>query len=464
MTVTGNIESTVQPPMLSLRRRMIGASLWLLFSGGFGMAFRFAINLITTRLLAPEMFGVVTIATVIMLGLAMFSDFGLKQCIVQSRRGADPVFLNTAWSLQCLQGAATSLIALLISLAIFAVDWLGLAPRDSVYSDPRLPFVIAIMASAMIISGLSSTKIYEASRSLAVGRVARLELIAQMFGGLCMLAWALIDRSIWALVAGGIATYSMRTLLSHVWLPGVPNRWQWDRTALGEIVHVGRWIFASSIMGFLVNNGDRLLLGGMLDAHLLGVYAIAFLIFSSVEQVWSTIISEVVYPALSEIARERADQTVHSYQRLYVLVAAGVYFSAGVLMVTGETLIRLLYDARYADAGWMLQLLAIALIAIPQRAALYYLLAHGQAFALSAVLAIRLVTSAIALPVGFHLFGLPGALGGLVLSHFAPVPMIIYFSARSGLFDWRRELAALPVLGLGAAAGMLINWGVQWLR
>lgn len=462
--MTAGIESNVQPPLLSLRRRMIGASLWLLFGGGFAVVFRFAINLLTTRLLAPEMFGVVTIATIVMLGLSMFSDLGLKQCIVQSRRGTDPDFLNTAWSVQCLQGVATWLVALLISLAVFWVDSMGLAPKDSVYSDPKLPVVIAVLSSAMLISGLASTKLYEASRSLSVGRVARLELIAQLFGSLCMVAWALVDRSIWALVAGGFATYSMRTLLSHVWLPGTANRWCWDKSALGEIIHVGRWIVASSIMSFLVANGDRLLLGGILDAHLLGVYAIAYLIFSSVDQIWNTIIGEVMYPALSEIARERADQTITTFHRLYTLIASGVYLSAGALMVTGQTLIHLLYDARYADAGWMLQVLAIALIAIPQRAALYYLLAHGQASALSAVLAIRLVVSFVGLPVGFYLFGLPGALGGLILSNFAPIPLIFYYSARSGLFDWRRELAALPLIGLGAAAGMLANWAVAYLR
>ena len=462
--MTAEIESNVPSPLLSLRHRMLGASLWLLFGGGFGMALRFATNLLMTRLLAPEMFGVVSIATVIMIGLGMFSDLGLKQCIVQSRRGSDPNFLNTAWSVQCLQGAVTWFVALTISMLILWVDSLELAPRNSVYSDARLPLVIAVMSSAMVISGLASTKLYEASRRLAVGRVAQLELASQIFGALCMAAWAIVDRSIWALVAGGLATYSMRTLLSHVWLPGTPNRWHWDKTALGEIIRVGRWIFASSIMGFLVNNGDRLLLGGMLDAHLLGIYAIAYLIFSSVEQVWSTIISEVVYPALSEIARERADQTIRSFHRLYTLVAAGVYLSAGALMVSGETFVRLLYDARYADAGWMLQFLAVALIAVPQRASLYYLLAHGQAAALSAVLAVRLMTSFVALVVGFHLFGLAGALAGLVLSHFAPVPMIIYFSARSGLFDLRRELATLPMIGLGMAAGTLVNWGLQCLR
>lgn len=462
--MTIEAERNVHSQLLSLRRRMLGASAWLVFGGGFGMALRFGTNLLMTRLLAPEMFGIVSIATVIMVGLAMFSDLGLKQCIVQSRRGSDPEFLNTAWSVQCLQGALTGLIALAISMAIFWLDRLELVPKASVYSDPRLPFVIAVMSLAMIISGLSSTKLYEASRRLVVGRIAQLELISQIFGALCMVACAVVDPTIWALVVGAIATYAMRTMLSHVWLPGTPNRWQWNKIALGEIVHIGRWMFTSSIMGFLVNNGDRLLLGGMLDAHQFGVYAIAYLIFNSVDQIWSMIVSEVVYPALSEIVRERADQATRSFYRVYTLVACGVYLSAGALMVAGGTLVRLLYDARYADASWMLQLLAIGLISVPPRATIYYLLAHGQAAAFSAILAVRLVTTFIALPVGFHLFGLPGALGGLVLSQFAPVPMIIYFSTRAELFDVRRELAALPMIGLGMAAGMLANWGFEYLR
>ena len=462
--MTVEIGRNVPSQLQSLRRRMLDASAWLLFGGGFGMALRFATNLLLTRLLAPEMFGIVSIATVVLIGVAMFSDLGLKQCIVQSRRGSDPEFLNTAWSVQCLQGALTWLIALGVSMAIFWLDRLELLPKTSVYSDARFPFVIAVMSLAMIISGLSSTKLYEASRRLVVGRIAQLELVSQILGALFMVAWAVVDPSIWALVGGAIATYTMRTILSHVWLPGPPNRWQWNKAALAEIIHIGRWLFTSSIMGFLVNNGDRLLLGGMLDAHLLGVYAIAYLIFNSVEQIWNTIISEVVYPALSEIVRERADQATRSFYRVYTLVASGVYLSAGALLVAGGTLVRLLYDARYADASWMLQLLAIALISVPQRTAVYYLLAHGRAAALSAILAVRLVTSFVAIPVGFHLLGLPGALCGLVLSHFAPVPVIIYFSARAGLFDIRKELIALPMIGFGMAIGMLANWGIECLR
>jgi hypothetical protein len=65
------------------------------------------------------------VATIVMVGLAMFSDLGLRQSIVQSRRGDEPAFLNTAWALQILRGVVLWAIAVAASawsLAGYAVS------------------------------------------------------------------------------------------------------------------------------------------------------------------------------------------------------------------------------------------------------------------------------------------------------------------------------------------------------
>lgn len=154
-----------------------------------------------TRLLVPQMFGVMAIAMMVITGLHMFSDIGLRQNIIQSSRGADSNFLNTAWTVQITRGLLLWLLALCISLLIFIADHIGLAPKTSVYSDPILPCVIAAVSISAVISGLQSTKFSEASRHLALGRITQIQIAAQVVGFICMIAWALIDRSIWALVA-----------------------------------------------------------------------------------------------------------------------------------------------------------------------------------------------------------------------------------------------------------------------
>ena len=80
------------------------------------MIIRFGSNLVMTRLLMPEAFGVMSIATTVMVGLAMFSDLGLRQFIVQSSRGNDPSYLNTAWAIQILRGALLWVVSVAVSV------------------------------------------------------------------------------------------------------------------------------------------------------------------------------------------------------------------------------------------------------------------------------------------------------------------------------------------------------------
>jgi O-antigen/teichoic acid export membrane protein len=457
-----NPERNGLPARLSLKARVLNTGGWLFIMYGLNLTIRLGSNLLMTRLLLPEMFGVISMATVVLVGLAMFSDFGLKQCIVRSERGHDPAFLNTVWVVQVLQGALLWLIALGISFLVWLADLIRAIPLDSAYSDPVLPYVIGILSSAVAINGLASTKYHEASRKLRLGRVAQVEIISQIVGLLCMLAWVSIDRSIWALVAGGISSSITRTCLSHVWLPGPSNGWHWDSAAFREIVRFGKWMLLSSILGFLVSNGDRLLLGGLVDSGLLGIYAIASLMFSAIEQVFGTVISEVTFPAVSEIARERRAELKASYYRLQIIITSLAYASAGVLMGAGQAVIAVLYDSRYAQAGWMLELLAVALLAVPWRSAILCFLVLGMPKIFSIVLAIRMVTLFAAVPFGFHLFGLPGALGGIVLSHFSYLPAVIYYSAKSGLLDIRKELMMLPVAALGFAVGKLVEMAMGY--
>lgn len=441
---------------LTLRRRVLDAAGWSLAGYALSQTIRFGSNLLMTRLLAPEMFGVMAVAFMLLAGLAMFSDVGLRQNVVQSRRGTDAAFLNTAWTVQIVRGALIALAALGASLFLFAANRLGMLPAHSAYAAAGLPQVIAALSAVAVISGFDSTKVFEASRGLSLGRVTQLEILSQLIGLAGMLAWAAVDRSIWALVAGAVGSALARALLSHAWLPGTANAWQWEAPALREILRLGKWIFASSILGFLVNQGDRLILGGLLGAAELGVYAIAFLIFNSVEMVLMRIIDGVAYPAMSEVARLRPASLKAAYYRFHVPIASFTYFCAGGLMAGGAELIALLYDRRYGEAGWMLEVLAVALLTAPFRFAALNFLALGMARAHTAIVAIRAIALFALVPAGFHLFGLHGALWGIVAAYFSAIPPVVFQQVRHGLFDLRRELFVLPAIPAGLVLGRVV--------
>jgi len=456
----GNAAPTPSPDRISLKQRVLRAGTWSVAGYGLSQAIRFGSNLLMTRLLVPDMFGVMAIAQMVMVGLTMFSDLGVKQNIIQSKRGNDPAFLNTAWMAQIFRGMVLWFFALSVGLLVFIADRIGTMPKNSAYADPRLPYVIAVLSFTALTDGFQSTKLFEASRNLSLGHVTKNVITAQAAGLLFMLGWVSIDRSIWALVAGNVCSALVMVLISHAWLPGVGNRWEWDKSAFREIVHFGKWIFVSSILGFLVNSGDRILLGGLINATVLGVYVIAFAIFNSVEQLLDKIISDISFSALSEVARERPADLKASYYRFHSVMAPFAYFCAGILMFFGQSLIGLLYDHRYEQAGWMLEVLAVALLTIPFRVASFCLLALGLPRLFTQLIAIRVVSLFLLVPLGFHYFDLPGALWAFVASYFSGLPATIYYKIKYGLFDLTKELLLIPAWLAGVLLAMGLNLAI----
>ncbi len=456
------------PPLLSqrasLRSRIIDASVWSLVGYGLSLILRFGSNLLLTRLLVPEVFGIMAIANIVMIGLALLSDVGLRQSVVQNNRGHDPAFLNTAWVMQIIRGTLLCFAAVFVALLTVLADRLGIVPTGSVYSTPNLAYVIAALSITGGISGLSSTKLLEASRNLTLGRVTMIEIAAQFTGLICALVWLYFNRSIWSLVAGYISASLTTTLLSHAWMPGTANHWHWDKTAFREIAHFGKWIFISSILGFLALNGDRLLLGGMIDVTMLGVFVIAYNVYSMVQQVLSRMIASVTFPAFSELARERPHDLRASYYRIHAILASFTYFCAGILMVSGQQLIEVLYDPRYAQAGWMLEVLAAGLLPLPFHISIQFYMALGKPQIQSYISAIRLITLVVAMPLGFHYFGLPGALWGLVGSQFLFLPFLIAQNLKYELLSYRREMIFLPMIVLGFGVGKIIVIVANLLR
>ena len=442
---------------MPLRRRVLRAGGWVFAGYGVSQALRLASNLVMTRLLVPEMFGVMAIATTVMLTLLMMSDLGLRQAIVQSRRGEDPAFLDSAWAVQIVRGVALWGLALALSGALHLANAHGLVAAHSVYASPVLPLVIAMSSFSCVILGFQSTRIATAHRGLEQKRPVQIELVAQLAALLVMIPLGVATRSIWALVAGGLVASLATTALSHAWMHGHANRFRWERAAVAELIGFGRWIAASSALYVLAANGDRLLLGAFVRADVLGLYAIAMLFVGAIEGGISRLFQHVSLPALSEIARGDRSKLRAAYYHLRLPGDLALLFVAGALFAAGQRLIELLYDPRYADAGGMLQILGLSLVALRYGVANMIYVAVGMPRYQTIINAVRFVSLYSLVPVLYFLAGTQAAIWGIALHALATVPLVHYFNARFGLNDWRRELLVLAALPAGFVCGALLK-------
>ncbi len=442
----------------ALKSRMFKAAAWLVGGNLSSQLLRLLSNLILTRLLVPEAFGLVAAVNTLYFALVMFSDLGVWQSVVKSERGTDARFLGTAWSVQLLRGVLLALIVLLIALGLQLAAQAGLFASGTVYADPRLPPMIALFALCALLQGLESMKLASAQRELQLGHLARLDLAAQLGAMAVTLALAWATRSVWALLIGTLVGSALRTLLSHRYLPGRNARPCWDRDCARELIGFGKWIFVSSIVGFLAAHGEKLILAASLATASFGVFSIASTLLAAVMSLYSSLNGRVIFSSLSLALRsDDRDEVVRVYARVQQLADLFLGTLAGALLLSGQWAVWLLYDARYLDAGWMLQWLGLGLLAMRHQVIEQLMFARGQPAWVSANNALRALGLLVFIPAGLALGGEPGAIIGVVLSQFASWPLSLRFKQQQGLLSWATEKWWLPALGLGLALGWLLD-------
>ncbi|OYY92903.1 MAG: hypothetical protein B7Y41_14205 [Hydrogenophilales bacterium 28-61-23] len=442
---------------LSLKHRVIKAAYWTVSGHLMRQLLRLATNLVMTRLLAPEMFGLMAMVNVLIAGLALFSDFGLHQNVVQSKRGDDQVFLDTVWVLQILRGALLCSLALLFSVGIYLAGNLHLLPAATVYADPTLPIVFAVMSLGVFVAGFESTKTATAARGLDQRNLITIDLASQIAGMVVMVLFAIFNQSVWALVIGGLFSGVVKVAMSHLWIPGNKNSFHIERESFREIFSFGKWIFLSSILGFLLANGDRLILGALVSPEILGVYSIAFLMINSAYWVMLNVVVRVAFPAISETVRNNPGNLHSIYYKFRLRFDLLVFPMAGFLYQSGDWIIKVLYDTRYFSAGPMLEILAISVLIVPYLLTEQCYLAQGKAKILFFSNVIRVVFLYCALPIGFFSAGLNGGLWAITASAVVFIPMSLFMQKSLGIFDAKRELLVFPLTALGVFIGFLVD-------
>jgi O-antigen/teichoic acid export membrane protein len=445
-------------PLPSLRARMLGATQWVVLASSFSHVLRLVSNLILTRLLVPEMFGLMAIATTITVIVAMLSDIGLRQAVVQSPRGDEEVFLNTSWSVQVAQGFIWWIGSVLIGLGLYlAVRWGWLDPK-STYGHPLLPWLIAGTGFISVISAFSSTLAITAIRNFQLRIIVMLDLTGQLSGLFVMILLAWWTKSIWALVVGTMVATGVSAVLSHVWKKDPKNRMEWDKSSLQELFSYGKWLALSSAVTVFASNGDRLMLAAYANTITLGLYSVALSLVSALDTILMQLFEKVMLPAFSEVARKNPNDVPQAYFKLRWRIDPIILASSGLLFGGAQMLVEILYDKRYANAGEMLQILALGIIVTRYKLVqqVYFAIAQTRYFV--PLNMVRLIATFTLIPLGYYLYDFKGTLIGIALRDVPSAILTLFFNTRHGLNSARLEFGTLIFWPLGYAAAQSMVW------
>lgn len=431
----------------------VRGAVWTLVGFGAMQALRFGFNVLLTHLLAQTVFGVMALVNLCIQGLHMFSDIGIRQCVVNSKRGDEERFLDTAWTLQVGRG-------LLLWGAAVLLAW----PLARFYGVDQLRWLIPIVGATAFCDGLNSTAALTLTRRLQRGRLVFNEVFCYLASMSLVAGWLWLTYSpnpslgqvsiqMLAFAAGNVFSSLLEAVLSFTLIRGQRNRFAWDPVAASELMHFGGWIFVSTALTFLAGNLDRLC-AGKLDAsmHTLANYNAAAMLARVPTLLLVAIAHQVVFPLYSRLNREGGE--VGSISALVHAATNGVagYLVAGVIAV-GPPLVWLVYDERYVPAGHYLQGLGLAAwFTVLQTGSEVVLLSLGRTRQIAIGQGAKLVLLVPLLMGGYYWMGVAGFIAGYVVAEAARYLVLTWSVARAGYPVLRIDLALTALLLATVAA------------
>lgn len=412
-----------------------GAS-WTFIGFGASYAIRLLSTLVLTRLLAPEVFGLMSLAGVLLTALVMLSDVGTVPSVIRSPRGDDPDFLDTAWSVQAVRGFCLGALVLLLA-------W----PVSRLYDEPQLFPILCALSITPMIQGLGSISVATCQRHVRLGRLTVIGMAGKILHTVLNILFAWWLESVWALVIGAILGALFSMVASYLWLPPYRPRLRFHRDVLDEIVTFGRWVLLATLFTYFGGQGAIAIMGLEVPVEVLGLITIATTIAWAFNQLVHQVLNQVAFPAVAKAYREGRDfvGVVGKFKRLVFLLVLPAFLLIAFL---SQPIIDMLYDSRYAQAGTFLGLIAlhggVGTLAMPYQNAM---LAAGDSRAHSIVMGFSAVATIVAMLAGSYLFGIYGMIAGWGLGgSLLPLGASIYFARRYRIVSLHLDFISIAIV------------------
>jgi O-antigen/teichoic acid export membrane protein len=332
---------------MSLRHTAFSAGRWTAASAGTRAALQVLQTAILARILSPSDYGLMAMATSMIVVISLATDFGLSRAIIHY----DEVDEETLSTLYWLNLGAACVAAVLLA---FAAPLLA-----SLYKMPRLEPLLQVISLAFPLSAVGQQFRALAEKDLNFGILARNEMAAALGGFLVALFAALAGLKVYSLVAGLLANNAISSSLAWWRLSsGHHLRFGVNLAKAKPFVKFGSYLVGENLASTLHRQADVFIGGLVATPSALGLFSVPRDLSFRISTVVNPIMTRVGFPVMS-----RAKSDVAKLKSIYLQslrLTASINFPIYMaLALFSEEVIALLYGAKWVGAVPFLRLLAI---------------------------------------------------------------------------------------------------------
>lgn len=398
------------------KKLVVSGVFWTFLQLIVNQSFAFGLKLILAKLLFPNQFGLVGMATVFTGFVQVLNDLGVGSALVQRKSEdlRDEHYHTAFWT------------GVIWSVFLFVVMSLIIAPvAANFYHEPLLKTIIPVLSIGILVSPVNLVHKAQLSKSMNFKKLAFIDNTSNIMAGVIAFAMALYGAGVWALVFNSVATvfFAMPLFFNATgWKP----EFVMEKKAFQEVFGFGAYATGSNVLNYLYNNLDYLLIGKLLGASSLGIYTLAFVLTDTFRSRLMSVINSVMYPLYGK--RQNDFESLKKYYLKVVLFNCLFIFPIMIFFtIEGEPFIVKIFGAKWHETVAPLQLLSISVM--------FHILVSGNTALLRGIgrpgleMKQQLLKAAIFLPtlaLGIYYYGLKGAAWAILVNKFIVVVFAQY--------------------------------------
>ena len=304
---------------------------------------------VLARLIEPEAFGLIALATICIGFFEMLQAIGIERYLIIQTKLSDEL-MNSSWTLQIL--TRFSVCTLLLISADFIADF---------FNEPQLALIIHVLAVNNVFAAFNNIGLSHYHRELDFQKLTYLQLISKLLSTLITLTVAYIYPSYWALLAGSMSTLWIYLVGSYVVCDYRPKlNFHFER----KMFSFSGVILCRNFLSYCRSKADALLVSRLFDATALGMYKVGadFAQLPLTEVIYPA--GQAILPGMAKFKQDRAELYQKMYKYLALIYAFILPCIVGIWFVAEQFCIVILGE-KWADTAPIMASLAVTMVSYP---------------------------------------------------------------------------------------------------
>ncbi|WP_019505059.1 lipopolysaccharide biosynthesis protein [Pleurocapsa sp. PCC 7319] len=327
----------------NLKQRSVRGGVVTITAQASKFILKFGSTAVLARLLVPEDYGLIGMATVVVGFVEYFKDLGLSAATIQRAEINHKQVSTLFW----INLGVSCLVALIVALLAPAIA--------NFYHEPRLKKITLGLAINFIFGGLTVQHQALLRRQMQFTSLAKIEVVSMTLGVFTAIIAAYSGLRYWALVLMLIAiaiSNAIGVWLACGWRPGLPSR----NSGVLKMLAFGGNLTGFNLVNYFSRNLDNVLIGRRWGSQELGLYAQAYkLVLLPIQQI-NNPISSVALPTLASLQSQPEKYCRFYYQAMLSISTLGMPI-IGFLFASANDVILLLLGEQWLETVPIFKLL-----------------------------------------------------------------------------------------------------------